>query len=160
VNGFQTEGLEPNERAAMRARNAGFNVHACLLEDYIPEDPHDIAVLSNVLEHSLDPKQMLGDVRRILTADGQVWISCPNGRSWLRNIFGKSWINWHVPFHIFHFSAENLRKLLAEAGFTHIEVHQITPSLWVAQSFIACCFARTGRKTLQLRNPFWIALLM
>jgi SAM-dependent methyltransferase len=159
-NGFQTEGLELNERAAMQARNAGFNVHTCLLGDYAPAAPYDVAVLSNVLEHSLDPRQMLRDVHRILAGGGKVWISCPSSRSWLRKVFGGSWINWHVPFHIFHFSPGTLRKLLADTGYKAVEIRQITPSLWVAQSFIAYCFARKGRKTRQLRNPFLTVLLM
>jgi len=36
--------------------------------------------------------------------------------------FGTSWINWHVPFHIFHFSPKTLRELLADTGFTCIEI--------------------------------------
>jgi SAM-dependent methyltransferase len=159
-NGFQAEGLELNTRAAMQARNAGFEVHTCLLGDYFPAVPYDVAVLSNVLEHSLDPAQMLRDVRRILASDGEIWISCPCGQSWLRRIFGRSWINWHVPFHIFHFSPNTLRQLLAQAGYTRIEVRQITPSLWVAQSLIAFLFAKEGRKTRQLRSSLLTILFM
>lgn len=160
ANGFQAEGLELNERAAMQARNAGFSVHTTLLGEFAGRDPYDVAVLSNVLEHSLDPGQMLKDAHRILANKGKVWISCPSGQSWLRGLFGRSWINWHVPFHIFHFSPKTLRQLLSDAGFTRIEIRQITPSLWVAQSFIAYCFARKGKKTRQLRNPFLTVFLM
>jgi SAM-dependent methyltransferase len=159
-NGFQAEGLELNQRAAMQARDGGFNVQDCLLEEYFPVAPYDVAVLSNVLEHSLDPRQMLRDIHRILTDNGKIWISCPCGRSWLRKLFGRSWINWHVPFHIFHFSPDTLRQLLTQAGYTRIEVRQITPSLWVTQSLIAFFFARKGRKTQQLRNPFLTVIFM
>jgi len=159
-NGFQAEGLELNETAAAEARRAGFDVHICLLGEFRPAYSFDAAVLSNVLEHALDPGQMLSDVQRILAHSGQLRISCPNSRSWLRTVFGKWWINWHVPFHISHFSTETLRKLLEDTGYTRIEVHQITPSLWLAQSFIARCFAKEGRKTRQLRNPFLTVFLM
>jgi 2-polyprenyl-3-methyl-5-hydroxy-6-metoxy-1,4-benzoquinol methylase len=159
-NGFQVEGLDLNETAAGVARKAGFEVHTCLLEEFNPATPCDFAVLSNVLEHSPDPQQMLRDVHRILVRGGQVWISCPNSQSWLRTVFGRSWINWHVPFHTFHFSPKTLRQLLAEAGFAQIEVSQITPALWVAESFIAFLFAKEGRKNRQLRNPFLTAFLM
>ena len=159
-NGFQAEGLELNELAAIQARNAGFTVHTCLLEDHAPADQYDVVVLSNVLEHSLDPREMLQNVHRILASDGRVWISCPNGRSWLRKVFGRSWINWHVPFHISHFSPRTLRAMLRDTGYECVEISQITPSLWAAQSFIAYCFAREGRKTWQLRNPLLTVLLM
>jgi SAM-dependent methyltransferase len=159
-NGFQAEGLELNETAAAEARKAGFQVFTCLLSEFDPAYRFNAAVLSNVLEHALDPRQMLMDVQRVLTPGGHLCISCPNSRSWLRTLFGKWWINWHVPFHISHFSASTLRKLLEDAGYTQVQIRQITPSLWVAQSFIALGFAAEGKKTQQLRNPFLTAFLM
>jgi SAM-dependent methyltransferase len=159
-NGFQAEGLELNENAATVARESGFKVYTCLLEEFDPEASYDVAVLSNVLEHSLDPRQMLREVNRVLRTHGEVWISCPNGRSWLRAVFGRSWINWHVPFHISHFSPTTLRQLLGETGYTRVEIRQITPALWVAQSAIACMFAENGRKTERLRSAFWTLLFM
>jgi 2-polyprenyl-3-methyl-5-hydroxy-6-metoxy-1,4-benzoquinol methylase len=154
-NGFdQLEGLEVNENAAAVARKAGFIVQTCLIEDFVPSNPYDVAILSNVLEHSLNPRKMLTDVRRVLAPGGQVWISLPNNQSWLRRAFGKSWINWHVPFHISHFSADTLTRLLRETGFDKIQIQQVSPALWVAQSTIAHLFAKQGTKTWQLRNPF------
>ncbi len=159
-NGFRAEGLELNENAAKVAHAAGFEVHTCLLEDFNPVTNYDVAVLSNVLEHSVEPRQMLVDACRMLAPGGQLWISCPNSQSWLRRAFGRSWINWHVPFHISHFSAETLRKLLDETGYTRVEIRQITPAVWVAQSVIAGLFAKEGSKTWQLRNPFLTLILM
>jgi 2-polyprenyl-3-methyl-5-hydroxy-6-metoxy-1,4-benzoquinol methylase len=159
-NGFQVEGLELNETAACVARTAGFVVHTSLLETFEPEIPYNVAVLSNVLEHSLNPVQMLLDVHRVLASGGQVWISCPNSKSWLRTVFGGSWINWHVPFHISHFNPQTLRRFLEDAGYRNVEVRQITPALWVSQSIIAGLFSKKGQKTRQLRNPFVTLLLM
>jgi SAM-dependent methyltransferase len=152
-NGFEVEGLELNEKAAASARRGGFVVHSEALERFTPAKAFDVAVLSNVLEHSLEPAQMLRDVRRILKPGGQLWISCPNSRSWLRFFFGPYWINWHVPFHIVHFSSTALEGMLRHEGFTDIQTHQITPSLWVAHSVIARMFASPGKATRQLRNP-------
>jgi 2-polyprenyl-3-methyl-5-hydroxy-6-metoxy-1,4-benzoquinol methylase len=159
-NGFEAEGLDLNEAAAAVAREAGLTVHTRLLEEFHPAAPYDVVVLSNVMEHTLDPRQILQDVHRILQKGGQVWISCPNGKSWLRKVFGKSWINWHVPFHTFHFSSKVLRGLLAETGYTGVEIRTVTPAPWVAQSMIIYLFARKGEKTRQLRNPFLVALFM
>jgi SAM-dependent methyltransferase len=159
-NGFEVEGLELNERAAEVARREVFAVDTATLERFVPTAPFDVAVLSNVLEHSLDPAQMLRDVRRILKQSGQIWISCPNSQSWLRSCFGRGWINWHAPFHIVHFSSTTLETMLAGAGFTNVQTRQITPSLWVAHSVVARAFARKGRPTRQLRNPALILGLM
>jgi 2-polyprenyl-3-methyl-5-hydroxy-6-metoxy-1,4-benzoquinol methylase len=159
-NGFQAEGTELNETAAAMARQAGFRVFTGPLEHFVPEVPYDVAVLSNVLEHALDPGAMLTSVRRLLKPAGQVWISCPNSRSWLRSVFGRWWINWHVPFHITHFSPHTLQDLLQKSGFRLTETRQITPALWVASSVVARLFARPAKPTRQLRNPFLMFALV
>jgi 2-polyprenyl-3-methyl-5-hydroxy-6-metoxy-1,4-benzoquinol methylase len=159
-HGFEVEGLELNEKAAAVARGGGFSVHTETLEQFSPAAPFDVAVLSNVLEHSLDPAQMLRDVHRILKPGGQVWISCPNSRSWLRRCFGRYWINWHAPFHIVHFSPATLETILKREGFTNIRTSQITPSLWVAHSAIARMFATREKPNRQLRNPALVLGLM
>jgi SAM-dependent methyltransferase len=156
-NGFAAEGLELNSNAAAVARAKGFVVHEVDLHDFRPAEPFDRAVLSNVLEHALDPRVMLQDVHRILRPGGEVWISLPNSRSWLRRSFGRAWINWHVPFHITHFSAPRLKHLLGETGFAVVAERQITPALWVAQSAIAATFPGRPEK---LRSTLPVAALM
>lgn len=159
-NGFTVEGLELNANAAQAARARGFTVHQVLLAQLQPAAPFDRAVLSNVLEHDLDPRAMLGDVHRILRPGGEVWISLPNNRSWQRRWYGRTWINWHVPFHITHFSAAGLKRLLAEVGFDVVAERQVSPALWAAQSFLAWKFAGSPRVIRIQRNPLAIAALM
>lgn len=158
--GFCATGFELNETAAAVARAAGFAVFTGSLDDLVPNVPFDVAVLSNVLEHASDPKAMLLSVRRLLQPAGQVWISCPNSRSWLRSVFGPWWINWHVPFHIIHFSVATLETLLQASGLRLIEIRQITPALWTASSIVSWLCARPGKPTRQLRNPLVILPLM
>jgi SAM-dependent methyltransferase len=159
-NGYLPEGLELNETAAAVARSRGFTVHTETLERFDQVDAYDVAVLSNVLEHSLDPKDMLKNVHRILKPGGQVWISCPNNKSWIRHVFGRYWINWHVPFHLVHFSSTGLKQILDDTGFSQVEIRQETPALWAAHSVIARLFARKGRPTKQLRNPLLVVFLI
>jgi SAM-dependent methyltransferase len=136
-NGFAPEGLELNANAAAVARSRGFSVHETLIENFRPAAPYDVAVLSNVLEHALDPRGMLRHVKRVLAPGGEVWISLPNVDSALAARYGAAWVNWHVPFHIVHFSKARLHRLLEEEGFAIQESTAITPALWVAQSWIA-----------------------
>lgn len=159
-NGFTAEGLELNENAANVARSQGFVVHTQLVECFEPAELYDVVVLSNVLEHSLDPARMMAHVNRLLRPGGEVWISCPNSSSFLRALFGKYWLNWHLPFHIAHFSITTLSGLLKRSGFDLLEVRQLTPALWVAQSIITRLFARSGIPTIQLRNPVLVVMLM
>lgn len=159
-SGFLPEGLELNDKAANVARRKGFIVHSNLIEIFEPECKYDVVVLSNVLEHSLNPSEMLSHVSRILNRDGQVWISCPNSQSWLRFLFGRFWINWHVPFHISHFSQKALASLLRNNGFNVIKAKQITPALWVSHSILAWLFSKPGIPTNRLRSTAVVACLM
>jgi 2-polyprenyl-3-methyl-5-hydroxy-6-metoxy-1,4-benzoquinol methylase len=159
-NGFIAEGLEINVRAASEARKRGFWVFTDSLEAFRPERLYDVVVLSHVLEHSVNPIEMLTHVSRILNSDGQVWISCPNVESWQRNTFGRYWINWHVPFHITFFSATTLKSLLNNTGFEVIKIKYATPGLWIAQSIIATLFAKKGKKNYVQRSPILLGFLM
>ncbi len=158
-NGWDAEGIELNGAAAKAAQSRGFKVHTGTIEGFYPEAPYDAAVLSNVLEHSTDPKGTLSHVSRVLKPGGQVWISCPNSRSWLRAVFGRRWINWHVPFHIAHFSGDTLCALLELSGFKVVEIRHRTPALWAAHSVISSLFARKGRPTKEFRNALLVASL-
>ncbi len=160
ANGFAVEGLEPNRVAAEQARAHGFTVHNAQLADFRPREPYGVVVLSNVLEHALDPKEMLAQLNRLLAPGGELWMSCPNSESWLRRLFGRAWINWHVPFHIVHFSRATLERALDESGFAVADARQATPALWVTQSVIAALFAKPGRPTRQMRSPFLVIGLM
>lgn len=156
-NGFTAEGLELNSRAADVARSRGFRVYEDDIAELQPTLPFERIVLSNVLEHALDPRVMLGHVHRLLAPAGEVWISLPNRRSWLRALFGRAWINWHVPFHIVHFDAATLRRALEDTGFEVIEERQVTPALWVALSVIAAAFP--GNPRPQRSAPLVAALM-
>jgi hypothetical protein len=105
-----------------------------------------------VLEHAPDPRAMLADVSRILAPGGEVWISLPNVESAMAKICGRDWINWHVPFHIVHFSQMRLEKLLAEAGFEVRGATNVTPALWVAQSLIAWYWRRDAAAAIRLQR--------
>jgi SAM-dependent methyltransferase len=159
-NGYDVEGLELNPRAAERARARGFQVTSESLENFSPASPFDVIILSNVLEHALEPKDMLAHARRLLSPGGQVWVSCPNSNSWLRRAMGRYWINWHVPFHIVHFTQASLCEMLARSGFDVLEKKQVTPSLWVVQSLLAKRYAKKGIPTVQLHSTVLVAGLM
>lgn len=159
-SGYVVEGLELNSKAADVARKKGFAVYADPIERFEPTEKYDVVVLSNVLEHALNPAEMLKHTARVLKPGGQVWISCPNSQSWLRSAFGRFWINWHVPFHISHFSSQTLSNVLQYSGFKIKNLHQETPALWVAHSILAKLFSRPGCATMQLRSTMLVAGLM
>lgn len=160
ANGFNAEGLEINEKAAALARQRGFQVYTCSLEEFTPPEPYAVVVLSNVLEHALDPLVMLAQVRRLLHPNGEVWISLPNADSLWRRVFGRNWINWHVPFHLWHFSPGTLKEILAGTGFRLQEIKSFTPALWLAQSLCVRSCSKAGRVNRLMRSAPVVAGLM
>ena len=146
ANGFRAEGLELNRVAAEAARAKGFVVYDVDVAQLRPSSPYDVVVLSNVLEHALNPRSMLQAIRRVSAPGGRLWISLPNAASALRERYGKDWINWHVPFHVTHFDAARLSTLLRDCGFELESVRTITPALWWAQSEVARAFPDEPRR--------------
>jgi SAM-dependent methyltransferase len=158
-NGFQVEGLELNEAAAALARRRGFRVHTAPLAQFRPQEPYDVVVLANVLEHAWDPLVMLAQVRRLLRPGGEVWISCPNAASLWRRVFGRAWVNWHVPFHLWHFSSQTLQELLDSANFSIIDNKTFTPALWVTHSICIKLSRKEGGRNRLIRCAPLIALM-
>jgi SAM-dependent methyltransferase len=156
-NGFQVEGLELNESAAALARRRGFRVHTAPLGQFSPQEPFDVVVLTNVLEHAWDPVQMLAEVRPLLRPQGEVWISCPNAASLWRRVFGRTWVNWHVPYHLWHFSPATLQTVLKRAGYEITTLDTFTPALWMAQSLCVSLGARKGRPNRVMRSAPMVA---
>jgi SAM-dependent methyltransferase len=159
ANGFEVEGLELNEAAAARARRRGFQVHTEPLAQFRPAVPFNVVVLANVLEHAWDPVMMLDSVRRLLRPGGEVWISCPNAASLWRRVFGRAWINWHVPFHLWHFSSNTLQELLGRANFSIISIKTFTPALWVTQSICLKASGPGGGRNKLIRSAPVVALM-
>jgi SAM-dependent methyltransferase len=152
ANGFQVEGLELNEAAAALARRRGFSVHTAALAQFRPPERYDVVVLAHVLEHAWDPVMMLGEVRRLVRPGGQVWISCPNAASLWRQVFGRAWVNWHVPYHLWHFSPGSLEAILKRSGYEIAALKTFTPALWMAQSLCVSLASRPGWANRVMRS--------
>ena len=104
---------------------------------------------------------MLAQVRRLLRPGGEVWISCPNADSLWRRVFGRGWVNWHVPYHLWHFSPRTLEAVLARAGFRLTALKTFTPALWLAQSLLyQPGLEGSGRVSRLLRSAPVVAGLM
>lgn len=157
--GVAAEGIEQVPESVRAARARGLTVHQAGLEDFEPAEPFDTAVAANVLEHCADPAAALASARRCLRPGGVLRVSCPNAGGLYARLFGRSWINWHVPYHLWHFTARDLERLLREAGFSDIAIRTETPALWLAQSIVVWLRARPGRPTRALRNLMAMAPL-
>lgn len=83
--------------------------------------------VSNVLEHARNPADVLRECGRLLTRDGALYLSIPNGDVDCRDLVtlyrteGRPARSKNG--HIFFFPAATLRRVIADAGFTIVESH-------------------------------------
>ncbi|MEN8006092.1 MAG: class I SAM-dependent methyltransferase [Candidatus Krumholzibacteriota bacterium] len=121
---WEVHGVEFSPDAAAYARDElGLDVRQGDLRDAGYPDGHfDYVHMNNVLEHVLDPVDLLAECRRVLKPGGHFFLAVPNGINDSRNL-----IEFHrtegIPArspsgHIFFFPARTLRWLLDSHGFT------------------------------------------
>jgi SAM-dependent methyltransferase len=77
----------------------------------------DLVILSQVLEHLLDPFHVLVKVRNLIKPEGVLAIAVPNVDAILIKILKSRSSFLGLPGHIIHFSRQGLSALLRRAGF-------------------------------------------
>lgn len=117
--GWETYGVETSENGAKIARKRlGQQIYNKeLVECHFPDEHFDLIVLWHVLEHLLEPKRDLAEIRRVLKKDGGLVLALPNADSLLARFCRRHWYHWDVPRHLCHYSPKTLNRLLHEAGF-------------------------------------------
>ena len=150
ARGIEAAGLEPNPKAVAIARAAGLDMMEAPIEGaQLPHGYFKSILLSQVLEHVDDPAAVLEIVRSALHPDGVVYIVVPNTRSVWRRIFGRDWVHWHVPFHLYHHTERSLARLCAQHGLRVRRVSNVTPGEWLLMSLEARRNARAGHYRLE-----------
>lgn len=118
VRGWEVEGIEFSHEAARTARSFGFPVHPGSVET-APEPirPYDLVVGWNVLEHLHDPISVLERLHKWTKARGWLALSVPDASAWEFKIFRDKWYALHLPNHLYHYTPNTLRAVLARCGW-------------------------------------------
>jgi SAM-dependent methyltransferase len=86
--------------------------------------------LDQVIEHAMDPVQLLREAAAVLRPGGRVLLSTPNARSLTARILGRRWVHWHTPYHLQLFSIRSLLAAAQGAGLRPVEIRRITHPRW------------------------------
>jgi SAM-dependent methyltransferase len=120
---------DPNVRAI--AEHFGLVVHIGSIHDYpFPGAEFDLIVLNQVIEHVPDPVALLSLIRRRLRPGGKIVLAFPNTSSLYKTIFGRRWVNWHIPYHLHHYNKRSFALIAARAGYDVVGARTITPNVW------------------------------
>ena len=150
ARGIDGVGLEPNPRAAAIARGHGLEVWQEPIETAdLPRAHFAGVLLSQVLEHVHDPGGVLRKAALTLRPGGVAYIVVPNAASGWRRVFGRHWVHWHVPFHLFHHTERSLEKLCRACGLELRRTANVTPGEWLLMSIAAWRNARRGRFSIE-----------
>lgn len=127
---WQATGVEVSQTAVEHVRGQGFEVFCGELEEAnYPDEYFDVVIASEVLEHVLDPKALLGSIARVLRPGGLLWATTPHGRGISARMLDLSWTTVCPPEHLQLFSVKSITGLLESAGFRRVKVmtHGMNP---------------------------------
>lgn len=122
--GWQVEGIEFSPKAAEAARALGYSVHTGSLESASgPQRPYDLVVGWMVLEHLHDPVLALRKLHDWARPGAMLAVSVPNAGSAQFRLFRDKWYPLHLPNHLYHFTPETVRAVLAKGGWEVSRIH-------------------------------------
>ncbi|MCK9605934.1 MAG: class I SAM-dependent methyltransferase [Methylomonas sp.] len=128
VKGYDTVSINPGqyENRVFKAMN-GEEPLQMMFEQYQTEQPFGVAVMSQVLEHLLEPDRAVKKVAGLLVNGGVYACAVPNFNSFLVKLLGTrdNACLW-VPEHVNYFTEKGLRQLLSRHGLQIIKVEQVT----------------------------------
>lgn len=113
---WEVEGVEPNAEAARYGQKRfGLTIHIGELTTVdLPAESYDVITMWNVFEHLHEPMANLRVVARLLKPGGWFVFSIPNLRSWEYRLFGKYWMGWELPRHLYYPSPELMEVMLSK----------------------------------------------
>ena len=82
----------------------------------LPAGQFDAITLWHVLEHVHDLHPYMSRLKELLAADGRICIAVPNYTSYDAKRYGPYWAAYDVPRHLYHFSPQSMKMLLAIHG--------------------------------------------
>jgi SAM-dependent methyltransferase len=113
-----------------RLRADGFVIHRGAIETIeLAAGSYDVVVLSETVEHVLDPRRAVASCCHALRPGGVLYITTPNVDSLSRHLLGNRWRALCYPDHLYCFNTRSIRALLESSGLkpVHIRTEGINP---------------------------------
>jgi len=130
AHGWQCAGIEVSPHALAFGHARGWRVlDAKEADQQIEARAFDVVTLVEVVEHVVDPVQMLRRAVAWLRPGGLLFLTTPNGDSLNRRLLGPGWSIFCPPEHLTIWTPRGLRIALGQLGLTRIRVrtHGLNP---------------------------------
>jgi len=150
--GCEVYGVEADENIKRVAEKFGFNVHAGLFDASMYErDFFDFVTMDQVIEHVLNPYEVLDGIAKILKPGGTAILSTPNANGWGAKFYKNKWLHWHTPYHLQFFSKKSMKIVTDKIGLKLFKTKYATLSDWYYwQKIHLIFFPKMGEASL-----FW-----
>lgn len=131
AQGCNAYGIDPDGNASKIAKKFKLNFHKGFIEDKpFKGKSFDFVLASQVLEHTNNPKNFINECKKRIKPNGKIILSFPNTNSFTRRALGKSWLHWHIPYHLNHFNRKSIEILASECGLKIEKISTVTPNMW------------------------------
>ena len=129
---FECWGIDIGDEAIEICRRKGIKAFAGTLQTVsLPKGYFDAIVMSNLIEHVPDPQGLLNDCYALLRPGGKIYGETPSSRCANYYLFGRYWVGYHYPRHLFVFCQKNLIKMAAVARFSKARCYSVVhPGPW------------------------------
>lgn len=151
--GWSVEGVEINGHAARMWRSVlGLKVYeGDLTQLGLKPSSYDMISFCHSLEHVFSPRATLREAWCLLRPGGWLGIEVPDIGSREARWAAGRWYHLVVPFHLYHFNAETLSRLVRETGFRVIAQSAVLGNAGATN------FARRGRPGVRRRLEQMVA---
>lgn len=119
--GYKCTGYEVDENSIRVASSQGYEVLTGDIHDIKTDKKFDIIILNQVVEHLIEPKNVLLHLKNFLTDEGQIIISVPFRDNVDFEYYKDAWSSFQAPTHLMHFNNKSLDKLLICCGLKVIK---------------------------------------
>jgi SAM-dependent methyltransferase len=123
--GWTTHGVETSISAIEVGRKNGIGElqHGDFLTVPLEEAAFDVIVMTELIEHLVDPMAFLERAAALLRDGGLLYMTTPHGRGLSGRVLGTSWSVLRPPEHLQLFSTESIKRCVERAGFAHGRVY-------------------------------------
>lgn len=128
---WQLFGIDINKFLVSKAskRSKAKILNRSLLNADFRDGYFDCIICFDTLEHDINIRENLVNLRRMLNPKGALVIQVPNYKSLMATINGANWDWWSPPDHRIHFSPDTLRIILSDVGFEIVRSITYEPAL-------------------------------
>ena len=111
-------GVEPGKFDERFAKENGLKIKNCnLLEADYPDNYFDVITLNHVFEHSTRPTETMKKLHKLLKPQGTLVIAIPQSSCLAYRIFGRHWVQFDIPRHLFIFQVKTIKEYARKTGF-------------------------------------------